>query len=134
MPRVSGGEEGRRCLTTEEARDIIDEYEEWESESCHCSTCGFPPCSHCENSPASEEDYDEAIKLIEQFEKENEPMNQIIIDMYPATKDAVLIQKWFGERIASEPLFAILLKGKEAEILDEAKKLEKEEAANRLNA
>lgn len=111
-------------MTTEEARDIIEEYEEWESESCHCSTCGSPPCSHCENSPASEEEYDEAIKLIEQFEKENEPMNKIIIAMYPATKDAVLVQKWFGEKISNEPLIGMLLKGKETELLEEARRLE----------
>jgi hypothetical protein len=110
-------------LTINEAYDIIDEWEDWDGGECYCNIV-TAPCSHCTSQPFDEEDYDEATKLIEQFEKENEPMNQIIIDMYPATKDAVLIQKHFGERIANEPLFAILLKGKEDEILEAAQRLE----------
>jgi hypothetical protein len=109
-------------LKIEEAYEIIEEWENWESVCCTCH-CGNPPCSKCTDQP-SEEEYEEANAIIEQFEKENEPMNEIIIEMYPKTKDAVLIQKWFGERIANEPLFRILLKGKENEILEEAKRLE----------
>jgi hypothetical protein len=114
-------------LKIEEAYEIIEEYERFEGASCCCNTCGVPPCAYCESCPPSEEKYEEALKLIEQFEKENEPMNTLIIEMYPATKDAVLVQKWFGEKISSEPLIGMLLKGKEAELLAEAQKLEEEE-------
>lgn len=56
-------------------------------------------------------------------------MNQVIIDGFPQTKDAVLIDKWFGSKL-SDPLFALLLKGKEQDLLCEATRLEKESQAN----
>jgi hypothetical protein len=126
-PRVNDEKGGQ--LKIEEAYEIIEEYERFEGASCCCSTCGVPPCAYCESCSPSEEEYNEALKLTEQFEKENEPMNQIIIDMYPKTKDAVLVQKWFGEKISNEPLIGMLLKGKEAELLAEAQRLENEEKA-----
>jgi len=54
-------------------------------------------------------------------------VNKIIIEMFPSTKDAVLIQKWFGDKIEDDPLTRMLIKGKESELLTEAEKLEKEE-------
>ena len=58
-------------------------------------------------------------------------MHQVIIDAFPKTKDAVLIDKWFGNKLC-DPLFALLLKGKEKDLLVEALRLEKEsEAAKR---
>ena len=53
-------------------------------------------------------------------------MNQIIIEMFPQTKDAVLIDKWFGSKINNDPLMAMLIKGKENDLLKEAKRLEEE--------
>jgi hypothetical protein len=52
-------------------------------------------------------------------------MNKIIIELFPKTKDAVLIEKWFGAEI-DNPKFQLLLKGKEKEVIAEAEKLEKE--------
>lgn len=109
----------------DEACEIVAEHEEWEYASCSCHM-GHPPCAKCTSQP-SEEMYKEASQIIEQFEKENDPMNKLIIDMYPVTKDAVLVQKWFGEKISNEPLVGMLLKGKEADLLKEAKRLEVEE-------
>ena len=53
-------------------------------------------------------------------------MNKLIIEMFPSTQDAVLIEKWFGSEIDGNPLTRTLIKGKEKELLDEAKKLEEE--------
>lgn len=53
-------------------------------------------------------------------------MNKVIIEAYPKTKDAVLVDKHFGHRL-DDPLFALLLRGKEKDLLQEAKKLELEE-------
>ncbi len=52
-------------------------------------------------------------------------MNNTIIESFPATKDAVLVDKWFGSKF-NDPIFVLLLKGKEAEILAEAKRLDGE--------
>lgn len=51
-------------------------------------------------------------------------MNEIIIEMFPKTKDAVLIDKWFGNKINNDPLTRLLIKGKEVDLLREAEKLE----------
>ncbi len=62
------------------------------------------------------------IKLI----KRRYEMNEIIVEMFPKTKDAVLIDKWFGDRL-NDPIFKMLLQGKESELLAEAQKSEKKE-------
>lgn len=53
-------------------------------------------------------------------------MNEIIINAFPNTKDAVLVDKHFGRKI-DDPIFALLLKGKEDDLLEEAKRLDREE-------
>jgi len=58
-------------------------------------------------------------------------MNELIIEMFPKTKDAVLIQKWFGSKIDNDPLTRMLIKGKEDELLEEANRMEEEEAKNK---
>lgn len=63
---------------------------------------------------------------IEQRHLQGGAMHQVIIDLFPQTKDAVLIEKWFGAKL-SDPLFAMLLKGKEQELLAEALRLDKEQ-------
>lgn len=63
-------------------------------------------------------------KLIKK-QKEIE-MNQIIIESFPQTKDAVIVEKWFGNKL-NDPLMGLLLKGKEDELLEEALRLEKKE-------
>lgn len=66
-------------------------------------------------------------KSFEEFLKKwRYKMNQNIIEMFPATKDAVLVDKWFGREI-DKPIVKLLLKGKEDELLNEAKRLENEE-------
>lgn len=50
-------------MTFDEADDIIYKYDNWENTSCYCHL-GNPPCSKCTDSP-SEEDYKEALELIE---------------------------------------------------------------------
>lgn len=112
-------------MTIREAEEIISEYERYEDMGCNCPA-GNPPCSKCVDQPSGE-DYEEAKLIINQYEEESTPMNKIIIEMYPVTKDAVLVQKWFGEKISNEPLIGMLLKGKESELLQEAKELEKKE-------
>lgn len=52
-------------------------------------------------------------------------MNKIIVDLYPVTKDAVLVSKYFGNKL-DDPIFVLLLKGKEKELLEEANRLEQE--------
>ena len=59
------------------------------------------------------------IKLI----KRRARMNEIIIDMFPVTKEAVLVDKWFGREI-DKPIFKMLISGKEKELFIEAQKLE----------
>lgn len=61
------------------------------------------------------------IKLI----KRRARMNTIIIEMFPVTKEAVLVDKWFGREI-DKPIFKMLIAGKEKALLKEAQKLEKE--------
>ena len=57
-------------------------------------------------------------------------MNELIIEMFPKTKDAVLVDKWFGSKIDNDPLTKMLVRGKEKELLDEALRLEKDETEN----
>jgi len=57
--------------------------------------------------------------------KEEFCMNEIIVEMFPKTKDAILVEKWFGTEI-NKPIFQLLLKGKEKEVIAEAERLEKE--------
>lgn len=64
----------------------------------------------------------ESIKTIKHREVE---MNQVIIDAFPITKEAVLVDKWFGQKL-SDPMMVFLLKGKEADLLVEAQRLENE--------
>ena len=52
-------------------------------------------------------------------------MNEIIIEMFPVTKEAVLVDKWFGREI-DKPIFKMLIKGKEKELAEEANRLEVE--------
>lgn len=52
-------------------------------------------------------------------------MNAIIIEMFPVTKEAVLVDKWFGREI-DKPIFKMLVKGKEKELVAEAIRLELE--------
>ena len=52
-------------------------------------------------------------------------MNEIIVEMLPKTKDAVLVDKWFGREI-DKPIFKMLIKGKEAELIAESKKMEEQ--------
>lgn len=53
-------------------------------------------------------------------------MNKLIVEMFPKTKDAVLIEKHFGTKL-DDPIFKMLLKGKEKELLQEAQKMEEDE-------
>jgi hypothetical protein len=62
---------------------------------------------------------------IEKIKKED-IMNKTVIEMYPKTKDAVVVDKWFGSKL-DDPIFAMLLEGKEEKLLQEAIKLEEEE-------
>jgi hypothetical protein len=57
-------------------------------------------------------------------------MNQIIINAFPKTAEAVIVDKWFGSKL-NDPLYALLIKGKEAEILSEATRLEEEAKAKK---
>ncbi len=52
-------------------------------------------------------------------------MNEIIIEMFSVTKEAVLVDKWFGKEI-DKPIFKLLISGRQKELLEAAKKLEEE--------
>lgn len=52
-------------------------------------------------------------------------MNEVIVEMFPVTKEAVLVDKWFGREI-DKPIFKMLIKGKEKELIEEAQRLENE--------
>lgn len=54
-------------------------------------------------------------------------LSKIIVEYFPKTSEAVLVDKWFGKEIESNRLSAMLLKGKEKDIIAEAKKMEAEE-------
>ncbi len=59
-----------------------------------------------------------------------EALHPVIVDSFPNTKDAVLVQKWFGAEFDCSRLgrlIGIFLAGKEDDVLNEAKRLEKEE-------
>jgi len=106
-------------INKEVAEEIIFYYQDLEDISCSCH-CGNPPCGKCENQP-SEEEYQQALDYLEK--KENE-MNKIIIELFPVTKEAVLVDNYFGHKL-KDPLYKVLIKGKEKELLEEAKSLEK---------
>lgn len=57
--------------------------------------------------------------------KRSEEMNEIIVEMFPVTKEAILVDKWFGREI-DKPIFKMLIKGKEKELIEEAQRMEKE--------
>lgn len=67
-----------------------------------------------------------SLKLIKRRAK----MNQIIIEMFPKTKDAVLVDKWFGREI-DKPIFKMLIEGKEKKLIEEALRLESESKNNK---
>ena len=50
-------------------------------------------------------------------------MNKNIIKMFPKTEDAVLMSKYWCEEL-NNPIFLILIKGKEDEIIAELKRAE----------
>ena len=68
-------------------------------------------------------------KLTIKKKKKVSIMNKNIIEMYPKTEEAVLVQKWFGSTIEHNDLMPVLIKGKEAEVLKQAQKLEAEREA-----
>lgn len=53
-------------------------------------------------------------------------MNETIIELFPKTAEAVLVDKWFGKEI-DKPIFKLLIDGKQKELIAEAKRLEEEE-------
>jgi len=61
----------------------------------------------------------DSLKLL----KRRARMNEIIIEMFPVTKEAVLVDKHFGREI-DKPIFKMLIKGKEKELLEESIRLE----------
>lgn len=75
--------------------------------------------------------------------KKEKTMNKIIAGMYPKTKDAMLVEKWFGDmlytpwlentraaKVAQAYYTQIILKGKEEDLLKAAQELEAEEKKN----
>lgn len=64
-----------------------------------------------------------SFESVEKIERKDCIMNEIIVEMFPATKDAILVDKHFGREI-DKPIFKMLIKGKESELLEEAKRLE----------
>lgn len=68
--------------------------------------------------------YGECVKPYSDFLKKwRYKMNELIIEMFPVTKEAVLVDKWFGREI-NNPIFKMLIKGKEKELIEEATRLE----------
>lgn len=66
-------------------------------------------------------------------EGENKTMNSTIIKLYPATADAVLVNKFYGHIIKQSDIEVITLKGKEKDILEAAKgKQAKEDACKNV--
>ena len=67
-----------------------------------------------------------SMDYLKPIKRRNATMNPSIVEMFPSTKDALLIEKWFGDDLES-PLMEILIKGKERELLAAAIILEKQE-------
>ena len=67
-----------------------------------------------------------SMDYLKPIKRRNATMNPSIVEMFPSTKDALLIEKWFGDDLES-PLTKILIKGKERELLAAAIILEKQE-------
>lgn len=63
------------------------------------------------------------------FGGRKEKLDKWIKEHYPRTKDALLVDKWFGENIEHR-ITQFFLKGREQELLDFARQLEEEEKAN----
>lgn len=57
---------------------------------------------------------------------------KVIIEHFPNTKDAVLVNKWFGQELENNKLMGMLLKDKEDSIIKEAQKLENAEAKKNI--
>jgi len=88
------------------------------------------------------EDEDAALELAELYDKKDflikylkelkgeKQVNKTIVKIYTKTKDAILIEKHFGNKFEDKS-FPILLKGKEADLLTEAERLEKIENDNK---
>jgi len=55
-----------------------------------------------------------------------ENMHKAIVNMYPKTEDAILVERWIGNEFSSHILFPILVIGKEKEILAYCKEKEEE--------
>lgn len=70
----------------------------------------------------SAEEYLNEVKKINK--EDGMEMDSLIVELYPQTKDAILVNKYFGKEITA--LTAVLLKGKESELLETAKKMEEE--------
>jgi len=70
-------------------------------------------------------------QLKEKWRYKMNKMNKIIIEMFPVTKEAVLVDKWFGTEIDDDPLTRLLIKGKESDLIAEAEKLEADEKAKK---
>ena len=66
-----------------------------------------------------------SVKKQKTKKEEKKNVNKHILEMYPKTKDAVLVDHYFGEEI--EDLEAVMLKGKETDLFDRAKLKEAEE-------
>jgi hypothetical protein len=64
------------------------------------------------------------------FGSERKKLSDWIQDNYPKTRDAVLIAKWFGDQLdgdcAPQKFNQFLIKGREPELLELARKLEAE--------
>ena len=54
-------------------------------------------------------------------------MNKDVEKLFPKTKEANVVQKWFGVQIGTYTLLGVLAKGKEKEILAAANELEEAE-------
>ena len=74
---------------------------------------------------------EDEILNIQKINKGENIMNSTIINMFAVTKEAVLVDKWFGKDIENLSLAELLLKGKENELLKKAKSLEKESLTKR---
>jgi hypothetical protein len=58
-------------------------------------------------------------------------MDKQIIQLFPKTEDAVIVDKHLGARFSNNPLLIIMLKGKEDEVLQLAWEMETEEQAKK---
>lgn len=63
------------------------------------------------------------------IERSGEKDMEWIKEHYPKTKDALLVDKWFGENVVYR-MTQFFLRGREQELLEFARQLEEEEKAN----